>query len=87
MFAGLMSRCTTSWLVGVGEAVGHLGGDVQRAVCRQFLVGQQVFQFAAVQEFHRHVGEIAAAADVVDGDNVRMIQAAGGTRLDNERCS
>ena len=71
-------------LMRVREAVGDLRRDVQGAVKRQFLADDQVFQFTTFEELHRHVGEVAAAANVVDGDDVGMVEATGGTRFDGK---
>ena len=68
--------------VGVGQAVGHLRGDRHRLRHRQarpFL--QDGAQLGALDELHRHVGDVLRAADVVDGDDRGVVQAAGGARL------
>ena len=66
-------------LVGVGQTFSHLGGDIDRARDRQRLAGgEERAQLLALQEFHRHVGEVAALADVVDGDDIGVVEAAGG---------
>ena len=69
-------------VVRVGEAVGDLGGDVQRQLDRQRLArGQDRAQLLAFQELHGHVGHALGLADVVDGDDVRMVQPPGRARL------
>ena len=66
-------------LVGVGEPFRHLGRDLDRARGRERLAGRhQRAQLAALEELHRHVGDVAALADVVDGDDVGMVEAARG---------
>ena len=62
----------------VVEGVGHLGGDVRGNGDRQpRLAAQHLLQGAPLEELHRDVGDAGILADVVDGDDVRMIQAPG----------
>ena len=69
-------------LVRVGKPFRDLGRDIDRTLDRKRLVGgEQRAQLLALQEFHRHVGEMAAFPHVVDGDDVGMIEAARGLGL------
>jgi len=38
-------------------------------------------QLDALDELHRHVGDVAGLADIVDGDDIGVVQAARGARL------
>ena len=69
-------------LVSVCQTLCHLRGDRQRARHRQRLAGQeQRAQLGALDVLHRHVALGLGLADVVDGDDVGMVEAARRARL------
>ncbi|HXU47647.1 MAG TPA: hypothetical protein VN727_01265, partial [Candidatus Binatia bacterium] len=41
----------------------------------------EAFEAFAFEKFHRDEGRLAFLAELVDGDDVRMLQRAGGARL------
>ena len=56
--------------------------DIDHLVDRQQLfVIEDVAQLPALQEFHRDIGDVAATADVVDGDDIGMTQTTGSLGL------
>ena len=60
------------------QTIGDLRGDMGYFFDRQHDAGIENFtQFLAFQELHRHIGHAFRAADVVDGDDIRMIEFAG----------
>ena len=60
------------------ETFGGLRDDVKCRIDRQRRASpQQVFQFAAVNEFHGHVRHVVGFANVVNGDDIRVIKAPG----------
>ena len=69
-------------LVRVGEAFGDLRGNGERLrhAQRPSLADQRA-QFHALDVLHRHEHDFACLADVVDRDDVRMVETAGGPRL------
>ena len=68
-------------LVGVREAIGDLRADVERLRGVDDAAVEQARQLAPLDELHRHVDDVPGVADVVDGDDVRMAEAAGRPRL------
>ena len=69
-------------LVGVTQRFGDPGDDRQHLGHRQQRIGLGVrHEIPPLQEFHRDVGQVMLFARVVDGDDVRVGQAARGFRL------
>ena len=64
------------------EAFGDLRNQLGHLVEGQALAGfHHLLQRASLEELHRDVGDAVLLADVVDRDDVRMVQPAGGFRL------
>ena len=69
-------------LVGIAQPFGHLRADGDRLRHRQrAALADHRAQLDALDELHRHVGDVAGLADIVDGDDVGVVQAACGARL------
>ena len=72
------------FLVRRGEAMGDLRRDRNQPAQR----GKSLFdprrEAPAEDELHRDVGEALVLADLVNGDDVRMVQGRGGARLLSE---
>ena len=73
MFDGFTSRCTMSCWCANAEPVGDLRDDVHDLVARRGSCPAAMMSFSSValEELHRHVGDLVGLADVVDGDDVR----------------
>ncbi len=72
-------------LVGEVQRVRHLGGQAGRALDGQTpRAGDDAVQADAVDELHGEVAHPATVADVVDGDDVRVLELGGDLRLDLE---
>ncbi len=72
-------------LLRVVERVGHLRGDLRRRGergARQ--LAQHLLQRASLEQLHRDVGHAGVLADVEDGDDIRMVEAAGRARFAQE---
>src|SRR5205085_11141072 len=69
-----------SLLMGGGEAAGDLNRVVGRLTPRQ-PVADTIAQRLAVEKLHHQVRRAVVVADVVDGDQIRMIDRTGGTRF------
>ena len=66
------------------ERAGDLDGIVERRGNRQRPLRQQPIERRAVHQLHRDEGRPRVLADLVDGDDVRMVQRRGGLRLADE---
>ncbi len=81
-FAGLMSRWTTCCLWAKSQRFGRAADDLQHLARLHEIVGFRIVaQVPALEIFHRDIGEAALLADIVDGHDIRMIEAAGGFGL------
>ncbi len=78
---GLQVPVNDPGLVRLGEAVGHLVGEVEQALGRQRPGMEHLAQRLAVDELHRDVDRGLVGADVVDRDDVRVVQGGGRARL------
>ena len=67
--------------VGGGQALGDLGGDLERLLERRRSAVEQLAHGLSVDELHRDVGDAVGRADVVDRDDVGMVQGRGGAGL------
>jgi hypothetical protein len=70
--------------VGLGEAVGRLGSDLEQAPRRKrpALLGEQdLAQRLPVDQLHHDVGQARGLADLVDRDDVRVVERRGGPCL------
>ena len=68
--------------VGIVEGVGHLGNDRNRhLLVLRPTVGKRLFQRTAVDEFQDQVLSVAIVAELINGDDVRVGQLAGGRGL------
>ncbi len=63
------------------QRFGHLSGDLHDAALRQGAAFQQVAQSLAIDQLADNVDQPILGADIVDRNNIRMIQRAGGPRL------
>src|SRR6185437_6186247 len=70
--------------VGGGQSGRHRGGDAPYLGKRQRSLGQLAAQGLSVHPLHDHVGHAVGGPDIMDGDDVGMVQRAGGTRLGEE---
>ena len=68
-------------LVGGGEAAGDLDRVVHHLARRQRHPAHALAEGLALQQLAHHVGRAGLVPDVVDGDDVRMVEGAGGPRL------
>jgi len=69
----------------VVERVGHLRHQLRGRRVRQALAFlEDLLQRAALEQLHRDVGDALVHADVVDGDDVGVVEAAGRARLAQE---
>ena len=63
----------------IGQPVGDLCGNRCDTINRQQITGIENFaQGTADEEFHGNIGQIIAAPDIVDRNDIWMIQAASG---------
>ncbi len=65
-------------LVRVAEAVGHLLRDIDRFDDGDRTLQHLGAELDSLEKLHRHVGEIALLAEIVDGDDMGMGELAGG---------
>ena len=68
-------------VVGGREALGDLQGVVDRLASRQRAAVDLVAQRLAFEQLRDDVGRAVLRADVVDGEDVRMVERARGPRL------
>ncbi len=66
------------------QAVGDLGGQIEQPLDRNRASGKFVAQRSAVDELGRDVRPPLIHARFVHGDDVRMVQGAGGAGFGNE---
>ncbi len=72
-------------LVGLGQALGHLGGEAQRVGRRKVAAGDPVLQGFALVAGHDDVeAAVGRFVDLVDGADVGMVEARGGPGLVDE---
>ena len=70
--------------MGVLHRLGDLLDQVGRLARRQRAVGDLCGQAAALDEAHAEVVLALVLADLVDGDDARMVEVGGGLGLDVE---
>ncbi len=68
-------------LVGLGEALGDLRRDREEAAQRQRPRGEELAQRLSLDQLHRDEERAVRLADVVDGQDVRVIQRGGRAGL------
>ena len=68
-------------LVGVGQGIAELGGDLDGLFEG---LGFAFLEARAFDQLHDEVGHVAVFADVVDGDNVRVAEGGRGAGLAEE---
>jgi len=71
-------------LVRIGEAVGHLLGDIDRFDDRDRALQHLSAELDSLEKLHRHVGEVALLAEIVDGDDIGMGELARGLGFEEE---
>ena len=81
---GLQIAVHNARLVRGGETSGHLNGDVEDFLQRHGPFGDRHAQCHAIHHFGDDIGNAALHADVVDGQNIGVVQAAGGARFQCE---
>ena len=67
--------------VRLGQTLGGLMGDIGQLPHGQTACDEEVAQGHALHPFHRDERHAGLLADVVDGQDVRMIQRGGGLRF------
>ena len=67
-----------SGVVGRGEPVGDLAGEIEELARGQGPLRDQLAQGLAFHELHRHPGHGLRYADVVDGDDVGIVERGRG---------
>ncbi len=70
-----------SGLVRPGEPVGDLHGEIEKLLHRERSGREQIAERLALHELHRDVGQRIGAADLVDGDDVRMVEGRHRARF------
>ena len=66
--------------VGFGEALGNLDGEIEHSLRGQRLSrSEQLAEGFSLDELHGDVEGAVGLADVVDGQDVRVVQRRGGT--------
>ena len=83
MLAGLQVAVDDSLRVGEGEPVADLLHDrrASRSRLRRRARRDGLLEVVALEQLHGHVDLALLLAEVVDGDDVRMVEARGGLRL------
>ena len=84
MFSGFRSRWTMPFGVRGRQPVGDLDGELDRLAKRQRGAVQPVAQALPVEQLRNDVGRPVVLADVVDGDDVRVVERGGGPRFELE---
>jgi hypothetical protein len=67
-------------LVGAGESLGDRGGDLDGSSPGEPLAGDPLAQGLALEQLGDGVGDIALAADVVNGEEIRVGEGGEGSR-------
>ncbi len=67
-----------SLFMGRGQAMRNLHRKLDRFASRQRPIPQTVAQRGALQKFRDQIGRALVGADIVDGQNVGMVECAGG---------
>ncbi len=67
--------------VGCGQTVGDLDRDLDRPPRGEVRLPQPLPKAAAAQQLRHDVGHPLVLADVIDGEDVRVVQRTGGPRL------
>ena len=85
MFAGLMSRCVIPKRCARSRPSATCATrSAMRGDRQPRRLAQDLLQRLALEQLHRDVGDAVLLADVVDGDDVGMVEAAGRARLAQE---
>ena len=71
-------------LVSVAQALGHLLGDVHRFGEADRALFHPGAELGSLQKLHRHVGDLALLAEIVDRDDLRMAEPSGGLGFEEE---
>ena len=82
--AGLDVAVDDAVLVRERQALGDLQRDVHRLRRGHRALAHARAQLGALQQLHRHVGEVVLLAEIEDGDDVGVRELAGGLRLQHE---
>ena len=81
MFAGLMSRWTTLFLWAKSRASATWAPIEAARSSRQLALGDHLLEAHPVDELHGQVAQAVGVADVVDGDDVRVLELGRDLRL------
>ena len=84
MLRGLDVAMHDAALVRVGQALGHLAGDLDRLDRRDRALLHALAQVGALEQLHREVGHAVDLAEIVGGDDVRVVELARRLRLEQE---
>ena len=67
--------------VGVGERGAELGADLGDVAVAELAPGGELAQVRALDELADEVGAAVLLAELVEGDDARVVEAGGGVRL------